>query len=346
MKKARIVLFSLVLSFLLSGMSLANKTLAATFNEATSKNDIYEKITRPKIGKERTERLLNYIKSTKKPVKNLSSEDLKKIQQDPSITSFSSQGEILKLPFTLESKNLESKNSSAISSLPIQTAATDNRVRINPTTTYPYNAIAQIDYTDGTYGYSCTGWFVDRNTVVTAAHCVYDTYNNKFYQAWYVYPAENGTQLPYGGMASTTAYVTSSWQLANPPDADSIYYKDVQYDFAVINLSSSTNHPNYLTINTNPQVNNNIFSVGYPGDKSFEYNGSYYYYMYGSSGKISKIENNTITHTAYVTSGMSGGPIMLTSNWNAVSLNSTSSWGIAFSTVSKNFILTWGAQNN
>ncbi|MBA2876097.1 trypsin-like serine peptidase [Thermaerobacillus caldiproteolyticus] len=341
MKKAGIVLFSFVLLFLIPSISLANKALAATFNEETSKNDIYEKITFPKIGKERTERLLNYIKSTKKPVKNLSSEDIKKLQQDPSFTSFSSQGEILKLPFTLESKN-----SSAISPLQSEAAATDNRVRINPTTTYPYNAIAQIDFTDGTYGYSCTGWFVDKNTVVTAAHCVYDTYNNKFYQAWYVYPAENGTQLPYGGMASTTAYVTSSWQQATPPDEESIYYKDVQYDFAVINLSSSTNHPNYLTINTNPQVNNSIFSVGYPGDKSFEYNGSYYYYMYGSSGQISKIESNTITHTAYVTSGMSGGPIMLTSNWNAVSLNSTSSWGVAFSTVSKNFILTWGAQNN
>ena len=50
-----------------------------------------------------------------------------------------------------------------------------------------------------------------------------------------------------------------------------------------------------------------------------------------STGSIRKIDYNTITHSAYVTSGMSSAPIMFTSNWNAL-------WGIAFPTAPKNFI--------
>ncbi|MCO7126468.1 trypsin-like peptidase domain-containing protein [Sporolactobacillus shoreicorticis] len=203
-----------------------------------------------------------------------------------------------------------------------------------------------MDFTDGTNGYSCTGWFVDHNTVVTAAHCVYDTYNNKFYDAWYVYPAENGTDLPYGGEATTEAYVSGGWQSANPPDPESVYYLDVAFDYAVINLNTDTDFPNHLSIHTSVNANGNIYSIGYPGDKSFESNGSYYYYMYRSLGTINKIEYSTITHNAYVTSGMSGGPIVSPNDWGIYSLNSTASWGPQLAADgSRGTIQTWSSIN-
>ncbi|WKB36926.1 trypsin-like serine protease [Terrilactibacillus sp. S3-3] len=162
---------------------------------------------------------------------------------------------------------------------------------------------------------SCTGSFIDRNTVLTAVHCVYDSYYHKYYQMWAVYPAENGYDLPYGGESTTTAYTPAGFINSTAPKPGYLSGEQIPYDFAVINLATSTSFPNQLPLAFTSSVNDSIDSVGYPGDKSFKSpSGYYYYYMYKSSGKIVNKFSGIIEHNAYVTSGMSGGPVMNPNN--------------------------------
>jgi glutamyl endopeptidase len=58
----------------------------------------------------------------------------------------------------------------------------DTRSKVSDTTTFPYRAIAQVDYDYGRTGGGCTATMISRNTALTAAHCLFDykagTYKN------------------------------------------------------------------------------------------------------------------------------------------------------------------------
>ncbi|MBX7253915.1 MAG: trypsin-like serine protease [Candidatus Promineofilum sp.] len=49
------------------------------------------------------------------------------------------------------------------------------------------------------------------NIIVTAAHCVYDTTNNAFYNNWVFTPAYRNNKAPYGTFAYQTCWVLNSW---------------------------------------------------------------------------------------------------------------------------------------
>ena len=70
----------------------------------------------------------------------------------------------------------------------------DNRVRVNPTTSLPARATVLIAFSAG----RCTGWLINRNTVVTAGHCVAPGNNTGFYSvpSYRIYPGRNGTSSP------------------------------------------------------------------------------------------------------------------------------------------------------
>ena len=243
--------------------------------------------------------------------------------------SLSSQGILIEAP-----SNAIANSSRKNIDINFNALSTDNRVKITNTTTDPHNAMAHIVYNtpDGEW-YTCSGTFLDKDTVITAAHCVYNTYTNQFNQFWYVFPGQNGANSPYGGWASTSSYVTLGWISASPSVPGTIYFSDVQHDFAVIKLNST--HPHNLSVSPDSFYRYAIISYGYPADKST----SSGYYLYRTSGLIIQIDFDALVHTSYVTGGMSGGPIL--KNNNIISVNSTSSWGPKFTSTHIDLINLW-----
>lgn len=87
----------------------------------------------------------------------------------------------------------------------------DDRIRVNDTTSYPYSAIVHVatQYNNGEI-YGCTGALINKDTVLTAGHCIY----NKEIGGWatnvIVTPCRNGGQapyLPFKGTKPITFYV-------------------------------------------------------------------------------------------------------------------------------------------
>lgn len=273
-----------------------------------------------------------YLKQKHKPIKNLSKSELNKLKKAGNPTqTVSSNGEIIK--GNQDYKKTEATPSKSSS---METASTsDNRIKVSNTTSSPYNAMAQIDFRDasGNY-YTCSGTFLDPDTVLTAAHCVYDNWNHQFYTWWNVYPGENGTTIPYGNFSSTSSYTDTGYITSQAPEPGKTYLGTVQYDYAVIKVNS--NHPYSLSTSTSSYIGDNITSYGYPWDLSPQ-NG--YYYLYKSSGVITNISSNALIHTSYVQSGMSGGPILKSNS--IISVNSTASWAPKFTSTSRGLINTW-----
>lgn len=140
---------------------------------------------------------------------------------------------------------------------------TDNRIKINPTTTFPARAIGQITFTQRGGNFICTGWLVNKNTVVTAGHCVHEgdtssssgwSTNVKFY------PGRNGSSNPYGSCSATRLFTVNGWF----NDANE------EYDYGAFklncNIGNTTGYLGYwwqsaslVGVEATPQ--------GYPGDK-------------------------------------------------------------------------------
>lgn len=132
---------------------------------------------------------------------------------------------------------------------------TDTRVRINPTTGYPFRTI-------GRTGLGCTGTLIGPRHVLTAGHCVYNTRTDQWYSALGFTPALNGTVKPYGGSINwSRAISVQGWTRDH----------DRNYDYAMIILSQPIGNTvgwmGYGWKSPMPLYNVNI--NGYPSDKAF-----------------------------------------------------------------------------
>ncbi len=76
---------------------------------------------------------------------------------------------------------------------------------------YPHKWVGRLSFRTPSGTSYCSATAISNNNIVTAAHCVYDTTNNRFYSNWVFSPAyRNGTN-PYGTFRATACTVLTAW---------------------------------------------------------------------------------------------------------------------------------------
>lgn len=302
----------------------------------------YEKIELPKVKTSESNLLKNKNRIKEKPVrKELSAQQIEKLKELGPYAMVSSHGKIIDQSKYVKKGKLLMQRAKEHYLSKSRIQAEDNRIRIDATTSPPYNAIASLEFLDKDENvYSCTGYYIDRNTVVTAAHCVFDTWNDEWLpELVWVAPGRKGNELPYDWTYGIELNIVSGWVNVVPPKEGYLSYDQVQYDFAVIQVADS--HSKWMDLYPfGYGEGDTVNATGFPGDKE-------YGYMYNSTGKITNWDTsyNVITHSCYVWHGTSGGPIWSQSGNRAIGIVSTTSWSPLIHSSVYNLIYEWANEN-
>lgn len=183
----------------------------------------------------------------------------------------------------------------------------DSRVRINPTTGYPWSAVTMLEITRGNGATTfCSGFFIGRHTVITAGHCVYRANQGGWNRSVRVIPAKNAGAEPFGSQTVGTAALRST--------VGYVVNNDARYDFGAIilpndNLGIRTGTFGYAIRNDATLLGSTINTAGYPGDKAY---GTMWY----NAGRVNAVNSLTLSYDADTFGGQSGSGVWRIENGN------------------------------
>lgn len=78
-------------------------------------------------------------------------------------------------------------------------------------TLYPHRWIGRLSFRTPSGTSYCSGTSISGNVMLTAAHCLYDTTNNRWYSNWVFTPAYRNGSAPYGSFAAQQCWVLTAW---------------------------------------------------------------------------------------------------------------------------------------
>ncbi|MET0135012.1 MAG: trypsin-like serine protease [Kibdelosporangium sp.] len=138
----------------------------------------------------------------------------------------------------------------------------DNRVRVDPTTSFPARATVLITrVSGGVERQHCTGWMFGPSLVLTAGHCVYD--GSAYYSGLRFYPGYNGNTAPYGSCTPTQLRASAGYVSTGAADQD--------YGGANLNCTIGDTVGWFGAYATTSSLNGTATTIqGYGGDKNKE----------------------------------------------------------------------------
>lgn len=182
----------------------------------------------------------------------------------------------------------------------------DNRVRINPTTSYPWRAICALKITAKNGArFIGTGWLVSPRTVITAGHCLYLHDAGGWAKSVEVIPAMNDASRPYGSFVGTSLRSTTGW----------VNSRNRENDYGAIILPSnarpgdSVGYFGFAVRDNNFLMNAALNLSGYPGDKG----GNQQWFM---AQRPKSVSSRVITYDIDTMGGQSGSPVWVLQNGN------------------------------
>lgn len=127
-------------------------------------------------------------------------------------------GEVIRLPITTITQKPVLKSTPPYQGLlppgvvPKSVFPPDNRMRISPTTPYPWRTICTLVLTfpDGSVG-GCSGAIIDGYHVLTAGHCVYSHDHGGWATSVRVVPGLDGDKMPYNYAWATRLRSYAGW---------------------------------------------------------------------------------------------------------------------------------------
>jgi len=106
----------------------------------------------------------------------------------------------------------------------------DDRVRISPTTIFPWSSIVKLYITAADLtSFIGSGAMIDKFHVLTAGHCVYIHDHGGWAINLKVVPGLDNSAEPYGHAFATNMRTCNGWVL----------FEDFRYDWAVLTLDSN-----------------------------------------------------------------------------------------------------------
>ena len=189
-------------------------------------------------------------------------------------------------------------NQNIFSGKPQNVLEEDDRVRITPTTSYPWRSIVKLYMTWGSDTYIGSGALIDKNHVLTAGHCVHYLANGGWADSIKVVPAMDNGNEPYGFAWATDMRVYGEW----------INTQMHFHDFAVITLDSDLGlQTGWMGLQTadysDPIYTGGLNIAGYP----YDLDGGLNMYWDYDTGQVA----SQYTHRYYMDTegGMSGSPV-------------------------------------
>ena len=153
---------------------------------------------------------------------------------------------------------------------PFTTIRAGNR---HVTRDYPYSAVGKLFFEDDSGGrFSCSGAMIDKRLLITAAHCMWDHEEDRYYSNFRFFPAYDGTRhflTPFCQFAVDEGLVP--WEYRAD---DSVVN---EYDFGILQLrdrgncrqfgeASAGELTGWLGWASHHLIGNNITQLGYPGN--------------------------------------------------------------------------------
>jgi glutamyl endopeptidase len=97
---------------------------------------------------------------------------------------------------------------------------TDNRTVIDDTTVFPSSAIGQLQINLDSEEVNCTAFLIDRNTILTAGHCLHTGgAGGEFASGAVFFPGRDGGSTPFGNCDVAQMFVANLW-ISNRSTAD------------------------------------------------------------------------------------------------------------------------------
>ena len=190
----------------------------------------------------------------------------------------------------------------------------DTRLRVNPTTAFPFKCIGQIISTFGpNQVYSGTGMLLDEYHVLTCAHNIFNNQTGKLVKHVTFGCARNGNVYPYGNpIAAADVFIPDDYRMSRPPNPNDPDFNPAEItsylaDYGVIRLAHAVNNGvplgNYpaLMAATNQQLNVALNIIGYPGDKPHT--------MWGASGPVATPDDPFLLYRMATLNGQSGASV-------------------------------------
>jgi glutamyl endopeptidase len=189
---------------------------------------------------------------------------------------------------------------------------TDERVRINDTTQFPWRCTASLLITaaDNTV-WSGSAWFISSRTLITAGHCVFVKDSVAARSGWVksiqVMPGRNGNTLPFGGKMANEFWTVKGWAENGLEN----------YDYGSIILPAAFEPDlGYMGfgVYADQQLLRSVANIeGYPTDKP---KGSLWY----DSRQISDVKPDKVYYAADTAGGQSGSAVYIIENGQRISI--------------------------